>query len=126
MHFAQMAAGTALIGGQKRVDLVQAYLLMATYPVPSRRWDEDRGWIYLGLAIRYVRPSSTQQSMYDTGLTMAEQDGDGPKLAPAKHSDAGERDARSRDAEPGSNVAALLQSRPLDGVRVREGADDTE
>ncbi|KAJ7774694.1 hypothetical protein B0H14DRAFT_2964685 [Mycena olivaceomarginata] len=52
MHFAQMAAGTALIGGQKRVDLVQAYLLMATYPVPSRRWDEDRGWIYLGLAIR--------------------------------------------------------------------------
>ncbi|KAJ7153988.1 hypothetical protein C8R43DRAFT_443959 [Mycena crocata] len=52
MHFAQMAAGTALISGHKCVDLCQGYLLMAAYPVPARRWDEDRGWIYLGLAIR--------------------------------------------------------------------------
>ncbi|KAJ7472669.1 hypothetical protein FB451DRAFT_1469579 [Mycena latifolia] len=52
MRLAQMVAGNALTTGQKSVDLCQGYLLMAAYPVPARRWDEDRGWIYLGLAIR--------------------------------------------------------------------------
>ncbi|KAJ7104225.1 hypothetical protein B0H15DRAFT_1016609 [Mycena belliarum] len=52
MHFAQLAAGTALISGQKSVELCQGYILMSLYPVPARRWEEERGWLYLGLAIR--------------------------------------------------------------------------
>ncbi|KAJ7707789.1 hypothetical protein B0H17DRAFT_1034038 [Mycena rosella] len=52
MHFAQLAAGTALISGHKCVELCQGYILMSLYPVPARRWEEERGWLYLGLAIR--------------------------------------------------------------------------
>ncbi|EMD34175.1 hypothetical protein CERSUDRAFT_159676 [Gelatoporia subvermispora B] len=52
MKYARLAAGTALIGGQKSVEVVQAYILLSLYPVPSQRWEEDRSWIYLGLAIR--------------------------------------------------------------------------
>ncbi|KAJ7650362.1 hypothetical protein FB45DRAFT_16338 [Roridomyces roridus] len=52
MHFAQLAAGTALISGHKCVELCQGYILMSLYPMPARRWEEDRGWLYLGLAIR--------------------------------------------------------------------------
>jgi hypothetical protein len=52
MHYAQLAAGTALISGQKSVEVVHAYLLLSLYPVPVKRWEEDRSWLYLGLAIR--------------------------------------------------------------------------
>ena len=52
MHFAKQSAATALIDGWKSVELVQAYILMSVYPVPARRWEEDRTWLYLGLAIR--------------------------------------------------------------------------
>ncbi|GBE88352.1 hypothetical protein SCP_1301670 [Sparassis crispa] len=52
MKYARLAAGTALIGGQKSVEVVEAYILLALYPVPVRRWEEDRCWLYLGLAIR--------------------------------------------------------------------------
>ncbi|CAE7147292.1 unnamed protein product, partial [Rhizoctonia solani] len=52
MHFAKQSAATALIDGWKSVELVQAYILMSIYPVPARRWEEDRTWLYLGLAIR--------------------------------------------------------------------------
>ncbi|KAG8694301.1 hypothetical protein FRC08_008576, partial [Ceratobasidium sp. 394] len=51
MHFAKQSAATALIDGWKSVELVQAYILMSVYPVPARRWEEDRTWLYLGLAI---------------------------------------------------------------------------
>ncbi|OCH94437.1 hypothetical protein OBBRIDRAFT_722948 [Obba rivulosa] len=52
MKYARLAAGTALIGGQKSVEVVQAYILLSLYPVPSHRWEDDRSWLYLGLAIR--------------------------------------------------------------------------
>ncbi|OBZ72273.1 Protein priB [Grifola frondosa] len=52
MNCARLAAGTALIGGQKSVEVVQAYILLSLYPVPARNWEDDRCWIYLGLAIR--------------------------------------------------------------------------
>jgi hypothetical protein len=54
MHYARLAAGTALIGGHKSVDVVHAYILLSLYPVPSRKWEDDRSWIYLGVAIRFV------------------------------------------------------------------------
>jgi hypothetical protein len=52
MHYAQLAAGTALISGQKTVEVCQAYILLSLYPVPARRWEDNRSWLYLGLAIR--------------------------------------------------------------------------
>ena len=54
MHYARLAAGTALIGGRKNVEMVQAYLILAMNPVPCRRWEDDRSWVFLGLAIRCV------------------------------------------------------------------------
>jgi hypothetical protein len=52
MHYAQLAAGTALISGQKNVELVIGYILLSLYSVPTKRWEDMRGWMYLGLAIR--------------------------------------------------------------------------
>lgn len=54
MDFARDAAGRALIDGSKSVDVCQAYLLMAVYPVPKKKWAEDRSWLLMGVAIRYV------------------------------------------------------------------------
>ena len=55
MHFARHAAANALIDGWKSVELCQAYILLSTYGVPAKRWEEDRGWLYIGLAIRFVK-----------------------------------------------------------------------
>jgi len=52
MDFARDAAGRALIDGSKSVDVCQAYLLMAVYPVPKKKWAEDRSWLLMGVAIR--------------------------------------------------------------------------
>ncbi|TFK49594.1 hypothetical protein OE88DRAFT_357610 [Heliocybe sulcata] len=52
MECVREAAGSALTRGQKNVEMVQAFILMSLYPVPARRWEDDRSWIYLGLAIR--------------------------------------------------------------------------
>ncbi|KAG6903225.1 hypothetical protein C0995_002768 [Termitomyces sp. Mi166 len=54
MEFARDAAGRALIDGSKSVDVCQAYLLMAVYPIPKKKWAEDRSWLLMGVAIRYV------------------------------------------------------------------------
>jgi hypothetical protein len=54
MHFAKHSAANALIDGWKSVELCQAYILMSVYAVPARRWEEDRSWLYAGLAIRCV------------------------------------------------------------------------
>lgn len=53
MQYTQLAAGTALISGTKNEEMSAAYLLIQLYPVPAKRWDEERSWIYLGVAIRY-------------------------------------------------------------------------
>ncbi|RDB26065.1 Protein priB [Hypsizygus marmoreus] len=52
MHYAQQAAGLALISGRKNVEMCQAYILLSLYPVPAKRWEDQRSWLYLGLAIR--------------------------------------------------------------------------
>ncbi|KAI9445815.1 hypothetical protein F5148DRAFT_1153666 [Russula earlei] len=54
MHFAKTAAANELIDGRKSVELCQAYILLSIYAVPARRWEEDRSWLYTGLAIRSV------------------------------------------------------------------------
>jgi hypothetical protein len=52
MNYAQLAAGTALIGGPKNIEMCIAYILLSLYPPPLKRWEESRGWLYLGVAIR--------------------------------------------------------------------------
>ncbi|KAI0922432.1 hypothetical protein AcV7_005968 [Taiwanofungus camphoratus] len=52
MHFARRAAADSLLNGWKSVELSQAYILLSIYAVPARRWEEDRSWLYTGLAIR--------------------------------------------------------------------------
>ncbi|PFH54414.1 hypothetical protein AMATHDRAFT_53408 [Amanita thiersii Skay4041] len=52
MTFARDAAGRALVDGSKSVEICQAYLLLAVYPVPKKKWTDDRSWILMGVAIR--------------------------------------------------------------------------
>ncbi|KAF9532237.1 hypothetical protein CPB83DRAFT_807430 [Crepidotus variabilis] len=52
MEFARDFAGNALIEGYRSVDVCQAYLIMAVYPVPKKKWVEDRSWLLMGVAIR--------------------------------------------------------------------------
>ncbi|KAG1772241.1 hypothetical protein EV702DRAFT_976800, partial [Suillus placidus] len=65
IRYAQLAAGTALITGPKNEEMRLAYLLLQLYLVPSRRREEDRSWVYLGVAIRLAqdlnlnRPTNT-------------------------------------------------------------------
>jgi hypothetical protein len=68
MHFAKHSAANALIDGWKSVELCQAYILMSIYAVPARRWEEDRSWLYTGLAIRQVLTRSGKSSRNDLTL----------------------------------------------------------
>ncbi|KAJ3521872.1 hypothetical protein NMY22_g12132 [Coprinellus aureogranulatus] len=52
MDFARDAAGKGLVEGRQNVDSCQAYLLLAVYPVPKRKWVEDKSWLLMGVAIR--------------------------------------------------------------------------
>ncbi|KAF9532533.1 hypothetical protein CPB83DRAFT_846941 [Crepidotus variabilis] len=52
MHYAQLAAGTALTHGEKNVEMCQAYLLLSLYYNSPRKTEEGSTWLYLGLAIR--------------------------------------------------------------------------
>ncbi|KAF8881560.1 hypothetical protein BD779DRAFT_1545499 [Infundibulicybe gibba] len=61
MHFAKHSAANALINGWKSVELCQAYILMSIYAVPARRWEDDRSWLYTGLAIRIATDLNLHQ-----------------------------------------------------------------
>ncbi|KAI0795864.1 hypothetical protein C8Q75DRAFT_744153 [Abortiporus biennis] len=61
MHFAKHAAANALITGWKSVELAQAYILMSIYAVPARRWEDDRSWLYTGLATRIATDLNLHQ-----------------------------------------------------------------
>ncbi|KZT54039.1 hypothetical protein CALCODRAFT_527825, partial [Calocera cornea HHB12733] len=52
MHLARTSAATSLINGWKSLEICQAYIMMSVYSLPAKRWEEDRSWLYLGLAIR--------------------------------------------------------------------------
>ncbi|KAG5715337.1 hypothetical protein E4T56_gene7447, partial [Termitomyces sp. T112] len=52
MQCAQQSAGMALTSGHKNVEMCSAYILLSLYPVPAKRWEDQRSWLYLGLAIR--------------------------------------------------------------------------
>ncbi|KAG8934710.1 hypothetical protein FRC02_009412 [Tulasnella sp. 418] len=61
MHFAKVAASTSLTDGWKSIEICQAYLLMSVYQLPARRWEEDRSWLYLRLAIGMATDLSLHQ-----------------------------------------------------------------
>ncbi|CAK5274670.1 unnamed protein product, partial [Mycena citricolor] len=61
MHFAKHSAANALIDGWKSVELCQAYILMSIFAVPARKWEEDRSWLYTGLAIRLATDLNLHQ-----------------------------------------------------------------
>lgn len=48
MQEAKSLCGMALVERWKSVEIVQAFALLAMFPPPSRRWEEDRSWMYLG------------------------------------------------------------------------------
>lgn len=52
MQEAKVLCGMVLVEFWKSVEIVQAFILLAVFPAPSRRWDEDKTWMYLGCAIR--------------------------------------------------------------------------
>lgn len=52
MDFARDIAGQILVEGNQSIDVCQAYLIMAVYPTPRKRWAEDRSWLLMGVAIR--------------------------------------------------------------------------
>jgi hypothetical protein len=64
MHFAKHSAANALVDGWKSVELCQAYILMSIYAVPARRWEEDRSWLYTGLAIRLATDLNLHQPSF--------------------------------------------------------------
>ena len=52
MEFARDAASQALIDPVKDVDTCQAFLILAVFPVPKKKWVEDRSWLLMGIAFR--------------------------------------------------------------------------
>lgn len=54
MEFAQDAAGKALVQSSKTVEACQAYLLLAVYPMHKKKYYEDRSWLFMGLAFRFI------------------------------------------------------------------------
>jgi len=52
MSCARRKAASSFIVGQKSVEMVIAYILLALYPVAVKRYEDDRSWIFLGMAIR--------------------------------------------------------------------------
>ncbi|TDL25867.1 hypothetical protein BD410DRAFT_610536 [Rickenella mellea] len=50
LEFAQDAAEKALVGGAKTVDTCQAYILMAVYPLPVKKWSRHSSWLFSGMA----------------------------------------------------------------------------
>ena len=44
------ASGKALVQGKKTIDECQAFLLVAVYQPPKKQWEEQRGWLHMGIA----------------------------------------------------------------------------
>ncbi|KAG8795363.1 hypothetical protein FRC12_015496 [Ceratobasidium sp. 428] len=52
MRLAEQSASKVLVGGQKAVEIVQAYILMSAYPIPTHLREEDQTRMYLSLAVK--------------------------------------------------------------------------
>ena len=61
MDLARDATSRAFFDGGKSIDICQAYLLMAVYPVPKKKWLEDRSWLLMGVAISMAKDLGLDQ-----------------------------------------------------------------
>lgn len=52
MPYARKLASDMIERGFKSIEIVQAYMLLAYYNTPTERYEDDRTWTYIGLAIR--------------------------------------------------------------------------
>ena len=84
MHFAKSAALSALVDGWKSVELCQASIAMSIYAVPARRWEEDRSWLYAGLAIRCANFSQHEVQRWSTLTLCLHQNRDRPESTSKK------------------------------------------
>ncbi|KAI0818535.1 hypothetical protein BC629DRAFT_1587894 [Irpex lacteus] len=55
MDIARDAAAEALVSGEKSVETVQGFLLLAVYPIPQKKWSDNRSWLFMGAAIRLAQ-----------------------------------------------------------------------
>jgi transcriptional regulatory protein LEU3 len=59
IDIARDAAAEALIFEAKSVEMVQAFLLLSVYPVPQKKWTDNRSWVFMGVAIRSDHPGGS-------------------------------------------------------------------
>ncbi|EMD32764.1 hypothetical protein CERSUDRAFT_77143 [Gelatoporia subvermispora B] len=52
MYFAECAAAEGVLNDLQSEELAQAYILMSHYSRPTRRWTDDKSWLYTSLAVR--------------------------------------------------------------------------
>jgi transcriptional regulatory protein LEU3 len=52
--FASEETNKALFDGPKTIDVCQAVLILSVYPVPKKKWADDRSWVFLGIGIKYA------------------------------------------------------------------------
>ncbi|KAH8118017.1 hypothetical protein DFH11DRAFT_1571918 [Phellopilus nigrolimitatus] len=50
VEFARDLAGKTLVQGRKTLDECQAYLIQSVYQLPRKRFEDQRGWLTMGLA----------------------------------------------------------------------------
>lgn len=50
VEFARDMAGKALVEGRKTIDECQAFLIQSVYQLPRKHFEEQRGWLFMGLA----------------------------------------------------------------------------
>jgi hypothetical protein len=118
MEFAKDEAGKALTEPSKSIDIVQAFLLLAVYPEPKRKWTEDRSWLFMGVAFRCAptRPFSRLFSSYPLG-----QNGnrDWPQSTVARWLQ------RARESKQDKDLAQLLLCRRIVCDTIWQDAYDT-
>lgn len=55
MDITKKMAGDAMMNMAKSIEHCQAFILLASYPAPDRKYSENRNWMYSGVAFRCVR-----------------------------------------------------------------------
>lgn len=50
MEVTKRAAGEAMVRLAKSIEHCQAFILLASYPAPDRKYSENRNWLYSGVA----------------------------------------------------------------------------
>lgn len=68
MDIARDLAAEALIMGPVDVETVQSLLVLAVYPVPKKKWLEDKSWLFMGAAIRMAQEIGLDKPQTSTNI----------------------------------------------------------